>query len=141
MVVLAPLGGWMFWVFSIISLIILVYILQLLAKQLSIFTLEPHAFSRHPQTFRGKNTALPWPPARIIQFTDLSTFKLRYFSGRKSQAGLMQLTLTTPHQRLMVDHTLEGFKAIVRQAEAAACANQLPMDDDTKANLEALESQ
>lgn len=138
--ILAPLGGWAFWIFSIISLIILIYFVQLLAKQLCTYALEPHAFSRQPQTFRKQNTSLPWPPARFIQFTDLSTFKLRYFSGRTGQAGLMQLTLATPHQHLIVDHTLEGFKAIVRQAEAAARTNQVPMDDDTEANLEALES-
>lgn len=71
-----------------------------------------------------------------IAWQELDQVKLGYYTTRRDrQGGWMQLTLRGKGRRLKFDSSLEGFEGLVRQAVAAARANNLELSDSTMANL------
>jgi hypothetical protein len=74
-----------------------------------------------------------------MAWTDLSVFRLRYFSVRRDrQRGWMQLDLRGGGKRLKIESSISGFDGIAALAHGAAIARSLPIDDSSEANLMAL---
>lgn len=77
--------------------------------------------------------------ARHIRWDELRKLKLRYFSVKRDRSeGWMQLKVAGHGGSLAIDSALVGFDEIVGLAVAAAEANGLDLDGNTRANLAAL---
>ena len=79
------------------------------------------------------------PLGRKIRWDALTDLKLKYYSTRRDrEQGWMQLTLVEGRTKLALESTLDGFEAIVDEAYGAAVAANLPLDETTLNNLQAL---
>jgi hypothetical protein len=86
---------------------------------------------------QGVRAVGPWPQA--ILWSGLDRFRLAFYSTRRDRkSGWMQLELGAGRSRLRLDSRIDGFEIVVRRAALAAMARDLPLNDATAANLEAL---
>jgi hypothetical protein len=79
------------------------------------------------------------PRQQAILWTELDRLRLAYYSTRKDRhGGWMQLELGAGRTRVRLDSRIDGFDDLVRRAVIAASAHNLPLNEATVANLEAL---
>jgi uncharacterized membrane protein len=80
------------------------------------------------------------PLERRLRWRELSRVKLAYYGPRRArERGWLQLTLKGgAGHAIRIDSTIDGFERVVSQAQAAAAARELPLDDATSSNLAAL---
>ena len=99
-------------------------------------TLLRHA-TRIEMTAQGVRAIGPRP--QTILWSDLDRLRLAYYSTRRDRkSGWMQLELGAGRSRLRLDSRIDGFEIVVRRGALAAMARDLPLNDATAANLEAL---
>ena len=77
------------------------------------------------------------PIERHLRWHELSRVRLAYYGPRRArERGWLQLTLKGGRRgAIRVDSTIDGFDRVVREAQAAALALDLPLDDATSSNL------
>jgi hypothetical protein len=81
--------------------------------------------------------AVTGPLPRRIAWTELTSFRLRYFALRKDRRlGWMELTLKGNGANLSIESQIDGFATIVERA--AQAAGELDVDEATLVNLAAL---
>ena len=79
------------------------------------------------------------PFTAAIDWSELSTVELRYFSTRRDRAkGWMQLRVRGPRTALRLDSNIEAFETIAARVIDEARARGVALDDSTLANLTAL---
>lgn len=88
------------------------------------------------------------PIARQIDWTELSGMKLAFYSMRRNRYGgnmdlsgsksWMELKLRGTANTITVDSSLDGFDTVVAIAMEAARDQELPLNDVTLANLDAM---
>ncbi|MCG8358974.1 MAG: hypothetical protein MI920_25695 [Kiloniellales bacterium] len=78
---------------------------------------------------------------RILSWTDLERFKLRYYGTKKQhrgEGGFMQLTLGGGGSSLTYESSIEGFRFIAWRAAKALRENGASMDPTSAGNLLAI---
>ena len=75
---------------------------------------------------------------RRLAWRDLEALRLRWFGSRRHGRGWLELELRGGGERLVVTSALERFDAVVAEAVHAARDNGLPLEESTRANVEAL---
>ena len=79
------------------------------------------------------------PAGRTVRWRELDGMALRFYATRRDRRdGWMQLKLKADGGTLTLDSSLDGFSGIVQQALRAACANGVPLEARTLANLPGL---
>jgi hypothetical protein len=80
------------------------------------------------------------PIERRLRWHELRGVKLAYYGPRRArERGWLQLTLRGGGRHaIRIDSTIDGFERVLSQAQAAAAARDLPLDDATASNLAAL---
>ena len=79
------------------------------------------------------------PAGRTVRWRELDGMALRFYATRRDRRdGWMQLKLKADGGTLALDSSLDGFSGIVQQALRAACANGVPLEARTLANLPGL---
>jgi hypothetical protein len=79
------------------------------------------------------------PRRTTIIWAELDRMKLAYYSTRRDRKqGWMQLELRARRARLLLDSRIEGFDELVHRAALAAAERDLPLNDATLTNLEAI---
>jgi hypothetical protein len=83
-------------------------------------------------------TSTPWPK-KVIAWNGLEEMALRYYSTRrKRKDGWMTLTLKSGREKIDIESTLPHFADIVARAAYAAKQANLPLDQVTVDNMDAL---
>ena len=79
------------------------------------------------------------PPPRRIAWSEITRFRLAYFSTRRDGVrGWMELKIEARTATLRVDSRLDRFQELVGRAWNAAARQGVEPDPTTRANLEAL---
>ena len=74
-----------------------------------------------------------------VRWRELDGMALRFYATRRDKReGWMQLKLKGDCGTLTLDSSLDGFNGIVQQALRSACANGVPLEARTLANLPGL---
>jgi hypothetical protein len=82
--------------------------------------------------------SVPWPK-KTIAWSGLEEMALRYYSTRrKRKDGWMTLTLKSGKDKIDIESTLPHFADIVARAAYAAKKVNLPLDQVTLDNMDAL---
>ena len=83
-------------------------------------------------------TSMPWPK-KVIVWNGLEEMALRYYSTkRKRKDGWMTLTLKAGKEKIDIESTLPHFADIVARAAYAAKQVNLPLDQVTLDNMDAI---
>lgn len=115
------------------------WILAAMAALFAAFLLR--TLERHVTRVRLDETgiAVAGPLPRAIRWSELSDFKLAYYSTRRDrEQGWMQLKLAGGGRTLTVESALDGFEAVTERALTAARHNGVAVGDTTQENLSAL---
>jgi hypothetical protein len=108
-----------------------------IAALLLVFGLRTYLRQRSRIELTETGIALTGPRPRRIAWSELDSFRLRYFSMRRDRKhGWMELTLRAPSGTLSIESQIDGFEQIV--AAAAKAAAGLAIDEASLANLSAL---
>jgi len=76
--------------------------------------------------------------SKLIRWDALNHFALRYYTLRRDkEAGWLDLKLRSPTATITLDDRVDGFRAILERAWAAAQARVLGISSSTYANLTA----
>lgn len=121
----------MVYILGILGAIFLVYGLRTLLRHLTAVELSPD----------GIRMTGPW--RRHMAWQQLSGMKLAFFSTRRlrdadRRKGWMEMKLTGGGARMKLDEALEGFDEVVGAVLWAADANDVPLSDVTRYNLDAM---
>ena len=116
-----------FWVILGLAVLFLVWLVNTALRQISRIRFDEE----------GLRTA-PWPK-RSIPWSGLEEMALRYYSTkRKRKDGWMTLTLKAGKEKIDIESTLPHFADIVARAAYAAKQANLPLDQITVDNMDAL---
>lgn len=100
-----------------------------------------HTALRHMSHIRFDEDGLrsgPWP-LKAIAWNALDRMELRYYSTqRKRKDGWMTLTLRSGRHRIELESSLPHFTAIVARAAHAAKETNVPLDQITVENMNAI---
>ena len=121
------------WVLAAAAALFLVYFGRTLCRQLTHIELDEDGIR-----VRGSAAGLL---SAAIQWEDLRSLRLDYFStrkdpeGRTMDGGWMQLKLRGARHTIRIDSALEGFVRVVRAAAHEAARRGAELDHATRANL------
>ncbi len=118
---------------------ILQFIFMFIVILFIIFTIR--TFIRHKSHYYFENNILYQDGIfyKKLSLDQLINLRIKYFSTAKNREnGWFQLKLTTKDVKLVVDSSLNGFDIIAKMAAAALRNKDLPLDDNTNINLQAI---
>ncbi len=77
---------------------------------------------------------------RVLPWAEVAAVRLRHFATRRSEpgGGWMELRISGPAGRIVLDSDLDGFLDVARAAHGAARANGLALDEASQDNFRAL---
>jgi hypothetical protein len=127
---------------------VLVYILLAIGAVFTVFGLRTLVKNLTRIEISALGIRALGPKSRAIEWAELSGMKLAYYSMRRNRQGgnmdlsgsksWMELKLRGTHGAITVDSSLDGFDAVVASALEAARDRELPLNDVTLANLDAM---
>ena len=116
-----------FWVILGLAVLFLVWLVNTALRQISRIRFDEEGLQ-----------TMPWPK-KTITWIGLEEMALRYYSTkRKRKDGWMTLTLKAGKDKIDIESTLPHFADIVARAAYAAKQTNLPLDQVTLDNMDAL---
>jgi hypothetical protein len=116
-----------FWVILGLAVLFLVWLANTALRHLSRIRLDEEGLK-----------SMPWPK-KSIAWSGLEEMALRYYSTkRKRKDGWMTLTLKSGKDKIDIESTLPHFADIVARAAYAAKQANLPLDQITLDNMDAI---
>ncbi|MGY8994805.1 MAG: hypothetical protein ACKVH7_00010 [Alphaproteobacteria bacterium] len=127
---------------------VLVYILLSIGTVFTVFGLRTLIKQMTSIELSATGIRTLGPLARTIGWSELSGMKLAFYSMRRNRYGgtmdlsgsksWMELKLRGTGNTITVDSSLDGFDSVVAVAMEAAQDRELPLNDVTLANLDAM---
>jgi hypothetical protein len=127
---------------------VLVYILLAIGAVFTVFGLRTLVKNITSVEISANGIRTLGPLARTIGWSELSGMKLAFYSMRRNRYGgsmdlsgsksWMELKLRGTGNTITVDSSLDGFDTVVAIAMEAAQDRELPLNDVTLANLDAM---
>jgi hypothetical protein len=116
-----------FWVILGLAVLFLVWLANTALRHLSRIRFDEEGLK-----------SMPWPK-KSIAWSGLEEMALRYYSTRrKRKDGWMTLTLKSGQEKIDIESTLPHFADIVARAAYAARQANLPLDQITRDNMDAI---
>jgi hypothetical protein len=121
------LDSLIFWVILALAVLFLVWLTNTALRHVSRIRFDEEGLQ-----------SMPWPKKAIV-WNGLEEMALRYYSTRrKRKDGWMTLTLKAGKDKIDIESTLPHFADIVARAAYAAKQINLPLDQVTVENMDAL---